>query len=257
MSQPGSTTAGMSRRELPTLALLGLAAGAWWLTVVLAGDMSAEGMATDGMTDGMTSAMSLAPFLLAWALMMAAMMLPAVTPVVRLYQRAAAAGRVAPTGWFALAYLLVWVLSGLPAYLLWRELAVPLADGATWALRLAGATLLVAGVYQLTPLKRACLRHCRSPMSYFMRLRGSLERPAGAFRAGLLHAAYCCGCCAALMVVLVAAAMNLWWALLIALGVFVERNVRWGTSFSTALGVLLAALGTVVVVHPPFLSQLI
>lgn len=268
MSQLRSTTAGTSL-QLPTLALLGLAAGAWWLTVVLSGDMSgamsgdlgADGMAADDMAaDGMTggsAAMALAPFLLAWALMMAAMMLPAVTPVVRLYQRAAAAGRVAPTGYFVLAYLLVWVATGVPAYLLWRWLAMPLTAGEAWALRLAGATLLLAGAYQLTPVKRACLRHCRSPMSYFMRLRGSLERPGGAVRAGLLHAAYCCGCCAALMVVLVAAAMNLWWALLIALGVFVERNLRWGTSFSTVLGVLLAVLGTAVVVHPPFLSQLI
>lgn len=256
MTQLRSTTPAASL-QLPTLVLLGAAAVAWWLTVALVEEMSADGMTSDGMAGAGMASMSLVAFLLAWALMMAAMMLPAVTPVVRLYQRAAAGGRVAPTGWFALAYLLVWVLTGLPAYLLWRVLAMPLADGATWALRLAGATLLVAGVYQLTPLKRACLRHCRSPMSYFMRLRGSLERPAGAVRAGLLHAAYCCGCCAALMVVLVAAAMNLWWALLIALGVFVERNLRWGTSFSTALGVLLAVLGTAVVVHPPFLSPLI
>jgi predicted metal-binding membrane protein len=152
----------------------------------------------------------------------------------------------------------MWALSGLPAYLLWRQLAMPLTEGATWALRLAGVTLLFAGAYQLTPLKRACLRHCRSPMSYFMRLRGSLERPGGAFQAGLLHSMYCFGCCAALMAVLVVtAAMNLWWAVLITLGVFVERNARWGTGFSTGLGGVLLALGTFVVVSPHFLSGLI
>lgn len=248
MSQLRSTTARMSG-EIMTLTLVVLAAAAWWLTSMMAADMRADSMMTP---------MSLGPFLLAWALMMAAMMLPAVTPVVRLYQRAATAGRVAPSGYFVLAYLVVWALSGLPAYLLWRQLAMPLSEGATWALRLAGATLLFAGAYQLTPLKRACLRHCRSPMSYFMRLRGSLERPGGAFHAGLLHSMYCCGCCAALMAVLVVtAAMNLWWAVLIALGVFVERNVRWGTEFSTGLGVVLLALGTFVVVSPPFLSNLI
>jgi predicted metal-binding membrane protein len=185
-------------------------------------------------------------------------MLPAVTPVVRLYQRAAAAGKVAPSTYFVIAYLAVWALSGLPAYLLWRALAMPLSNGEGWALRLAGATVLFAGAYQLTPLKKACLRHCRSPMSYFMRLRGSLERPGGAFRAGLLHATYCCGCCVALMVVLVAAAaMNLWWAVLIAAGVFVERNVRWGAQFSTVLGVALVGLGTTVVLSPTLLSNLI
>lgn len=248
MSQLRSTPARMSGETL-TLVLVAAAAAAWWLTSMMAADMRA---------DSMMAPMSLGSFLVAWALMMAAMMLPAVTPVVRLYQRAAAAGRVAPTGYFVLAYLAVWALSGLPAYLLWRLLAMPLGEGATWALRLGGATLLVAGAYQLTPLKQACLRHCRSPMSYFMRLRGSLGEPAGAFRAGLLHALYCCGCCVALMAVLVVtAAMNLWWAVLLAIGVFVERNVRWGTAFATGLGVVLLTLGTLVLVSPPFLSNLI
>lgn len=248
MSQLRSSTNRMSG-EILALTLVGLAAAAWWLTALMSADMGADSMMTP---------MALGPFLLAWTLMMAAMMLPAVTPVVRLYQRAASAGRVAPSGYFVLAYLAVWALSGLPAYLLWRALAMPLDDGESWALRLAGATLLFAGAYQLTPLKRACLRHCRSPMSYFMRLRGSLERPGGAFRAGLLHAAYCCGCCAALMVVLVAAAaMNLWWTVLIAVAVFVERNLRWGAEFSTGLGVVLVALGTTVVLSPTFLSNLI
>lgn len=240
---------GRLQSEAMTLLLAALAAAAWLLTVRLSADMNA---------DTMMVPMSLGAFLLVWSLMMAAMMLPAVTPVVRLYQRAAAGGRVAPSGYFVLAYLMVWALSGLPAYLLWRALETPLADREPWALRLAGTTLLVAGVYQLTPLKRACLRHCRSPMSYFMRLRGSLARPGGAFRAGMLHASYCCGCCVALMVVLVAAAaMNLWWAVLIATGVFVERNLRWGTQFSTALGAALAALGTAALLSPSFLSDLI
>lgn len=230
--------------EVVTLILVALAAAAWWLTATMSADT-------------MMTLMSLGPFLLAWALMMAAMMLPAVTPVVRLYHRAAAAGRLAPSGFFVSAYLVVWALTGLPIYLLWRALSMPVAEGETWALRLAGATVLLAGAYQLTSLKQACLRHCRSPMSYFLRLQGSLQRPGGAFRAGVLHAAYCGGCCAALMVVLVAAAaMSLWWAVLIALGVFVERNLSWGTEFSKGLGVLLVVLGTAVVWHPPFLSNL-
>ena len=263
-----STTSTRLRGEIVTLTLVGLAAVAWWLTSRLAGDMEAGATAT-GMPDQMAGdpmagmpadgvmTMALGPFLLAWALMMAAMMLPAVTPVVRLYQRAASAGRVAPTGFFVLGYLIVWVLSGFPAYLLWQQLAMPLAEEAAWALRLAGAALLAAGIYQLTPVKRACLRHCRSPMSYFLRLRGSLERPSGAFRAGLLHAAYCFGCCVALMTVLVVSAvMSLWWALLIAVGVFVERNVRWGPEFATGLGVVLLALGASVLASPSLLSHL-
>lgn len=247
MSQLRSMT--RMRADLPVLVLLVIATAAWLVTARIDAAMQ---------SDSMMTSMALVPFLLAWTLMMAAMMLPAVTPVARLYQRAAAAGRVAPVGYFVIAYLVVWALSGLPAYLLWQALAMPLMEGASWALRVAAATLLVAGAYQLTPLKQACLRHCRSPMSYFLRLRGSLVRPGGAFQAGLQHAAYCCGCCAALMAVLVAtAAMNLWWAALIALGVFIERNVSWGTSFATGLGVLLVALGCAVAVHPPILTNLI
>jgi len=97
--------------EILTLTLVGLAAIAWWLTAMMSAGMGAEGV---------MAPMSLGPFLLAWTLMMAAMMLPAVEPVVRLYQRAAAARRVAPSGYFVLAYLVAWTFSGLPAYLLWR-----------------------------------------------------------------------------------------------------------------------------------------
>lgn len=232
-----------------TFTLVALACLTWWLTSIMSEDMRVENM---------VAPMPLPPFLLAWTLMMAAMMLPAVTPVVRLYQRAAAAGRVAPNGWFVAAYLAVWAVSGLPAFLVWRAMAMPVHDGDTWALRLAGANLLLAGAYQVTPLRRACLRHCRSPMSYFMRLRGSLAQPGGALRAGALHAVYCCGCCVGLMVVLVAAAaMNLWWALLIALAVFVERNLRWGVAFSTGFAVALVALGCTVLFSPSLLSTLL
>lgn len=248
MSQARATNVRLGG-EAMALALIAVAAVTWWWTWWMAVAMN---------TDGMMMVMPLGAFLVGWAVMMAAMMLPAVTPVVRLYQRAAVAGRVAPTGYFIASYLVVWALTGLPAYLLWQLVSMPLMESATWALRLGGVTLIVAGAYQLTPLKRACLRHCRSPMSYFMRLQGSLERPGGAVRAGLLHALYCCGCCAALMAVLVVtAAMNLLWAVLIALGVFVERNVRWGVEFATVLGVVVLALGVSAVVSPPFLSILI
>ena len=185
-------------------------------------------------------------------------MLPAVTPVVRLYQRAAAAGRAAPTSVFVSAYLAVWALTGVPAFLLWRGLAMPLTGGATWALRTAGAALLVAGAFQFTPAKRTCLRHCRSPLSSFMRLTRSVGRPGGAFRAGLLHGTYCCGCCAALMALLVtASAMSLWWALLLAVAAFVERNVGWGATFASCLGAGLLVFGAVVLVRPSLLMPLI
>ena len=224
-----------------------LAAAAWWITAQHATNMSGSDMTV-----------SLGPFLVAWAVMMAAMMLPAVTPVVRLYDRAAAAGRVAPTGYFVSGYLAVWILSGLPAYLLWRAMAMPLMDAETWALRVAGGTLLAAGVYQVLPLKRACLRHCRSPMSYFFRQRRPLTRPGGAARSGAMHGIYCFGCCVGLMLVLVVVfAMQPWWAVALAAAIFVERNLRWGVSFSFILAGVLIVMGGATVIHPSFASSLI
>jgi predicted metal-binding membrane protein len=201
--------------------------------------------------------LSLGPFLLAWAVMMAAMMLPAVAPVVRLYNRAAAAGRVAPTAYFVLGYLLVWTLSGLPAFLLWQAMAMPLMDAEIWALRAAGGTLLAAGVYQVLPLKKACLRHCRSPMSYFMRQGRSLDRPSGAAWSGAVHGTYCFGCCVALMVVLVGvAAMQPWWAAVLAVVIYVERNGRMGEAFSLAVAAALIVLGGAAVIEPSLVSSL-
>ena len=156
--------------------------------------------------------MTLVPYLVGWVAMMAAMMLPAVTPVVRLYARAAALRRVAPTAVFTLGYLLVWCAAGIPAWFLWRAMAIPLMDGQVGAYRASGAVLLAAGVYQLTPLKRACLRHCRSPMGAFLRAGSDLATVPGATRAGATHARYCLGCCVRLMVVVAAGSMQLWWA---------------------------------------------
>lgn len=230
-----------------TLSLVLIAAGAWWTTARLAAEMAT-----------MSTAMTIAPYLVGWVAMMAAMMLPAVTPVVRLYARAAALHRVAPTTAFTLGYLLVWCATGIPAWFLWRAMAMPLMDGQVWAYRASGAVLLAAGVYQLTPLKRACLRHCRSPMGVFLRTGSDLATVSGATRAGATHAWYCFGCCVGLMVVVVAAgSMQLWWAVVIAAVIFLERNVPAGEHLASATAVALSVLGLVVLVHPGVISSLI
>ncbi len=248
--------------SLPVL-LLAVAAGAWWFTVRQSGEMAVAVSPTTGDMPGMdmsaaSTVLSPASFLLAWAAMMAAMMLPAVTPVVRLYARAAALGRVAPAGFFVSGYLAIWVLSGVPAYLLWRVMGMPLMDAEPWALRIAGAALVIAGVYQLSPLKRACLRHCRSPMSYFLRRGHRLGSPTGAAKAGSLHGFFCFGCCFGLMLVLVlTAAMQPLWAAAIAAAVFVERNVSWGESFSILLAAALSVLGGATLIHPALAAALV
>jgi predicted metal-binding membrane protein len=223
----------------------------------MARDMqSGGGMA--GM-DSMASeeALSLGAFLVTWLAMMSAMMFPAISPVVRLYGRAAAAGRVAPLPAFVAGYIAVWTLVGLPGYLGWRALMDPIADGRAWAGRLAGVVLVVAAVWQVTPLKSACLRHCRSPLSFFLRFGRSVTRPIGALRMGARHGLYCLGCCWALMAVLVAVGtMSVTWMAGLALLILLEKNAPHGERIALAAAVVFVGLGVVLVVHPSALTAL-
>lgn len=226
----------------------------WWWSVRMAGDMGAMGdMGSMPMSPSMPMApsMSMAAFVLGWVAMMAAMMFPAVFPAVRLYARAAARGTVAPLPFFVGGYLAVWGAVALPAYFAWRELAGPLDADAAWAARLAGAVLLGAAVYQLSPLKRACLQHCRSPMSLFIRASGNATRPAVALRLGATHGGFCLGCCWALMAVLVAVGtMHLAWMAGLALVIFVEKVMPGGERFAVTAAVGLGAVGAVLLLDP-------
>ena len=192
-------------------------------------------------------------FLAAWGIMMAAMMLPSATPMITLYaavRRTAAPG--GPGGLstvvFAFVYLVVWVAFGLPVYAasVLVSLQTALDDVLPYAL---GAVLVGAGVYQFTPLKRACLRVCRNPVSFL--LTRSRAGYRGTLGLALEHAAYCVGCCWGLMVVLVAAgAMALHWVLLIAAVVFVEKLLPRGEWTAAIVGGALLLLGLAIVVHP-------
>jgi predicted metal-binding membrane protein len=219
------------------------------------GDMA--GMA--GMDSSMSSheALSLGAFLVTWLAMMSAMMFPAISPVVRLYGRAAAAGRVAPLPAFVAGYISVWILVGLPGYAGWRALMDPIADGRPWTGRLAGVVLVVAAVWQVTPLKSVCLRHCRSPLSFFLRFGRSVTRPIGAGRMGARHGLYCLGCCWALMAVLVAVGtMSIAWMAGLALLILLEKNAPYGEHIAVAAGVAFVALGVFLVLQPSALTTL-
>ena len=112
--------------------------------------------------------------------------------------------------------------------------------------RVAGALLVAAGLYQLTPLKHACLEKCRSPLSFLMRL----WRPglAGAARLGLTHGVYCLGCCAMLMALLfVFGVMNLAWVALLAVAVMIEKVVPGGQLIAWLAGVAAIAVGVAMV----------
>jgi predicted metal-binding membrane protein len=177
-------------------------------------------------------------WLLAWATMMAAMMLPSTTPLVALYGQRSR--RATETALLVAGYLAVWTTVGAAAYGLDRIAPDP---G-----RLAvAAVLIVAGLYQFTPVKDACLRPCRSPVDFLVTHwhGGSI----GALRIGVEHGAYCVGCCWALMAVLVVAgAMGLFWVVGIALAVAAEKLLPTGPALGRIGGIALVAAGVVVAV---------
>lgn len=238
-----------------TAALLVGAAIGWWWSVRMAADMDDMG---SGMGDmAVAGTMSFAAYLVGWVAMMAAMMFPAIAPVVRLYARAAARGTVAPVPVFVAGYLLVWSAIGVPAYLLWRALEEPLAMGQASAGRFAGVVLVVAGAFQLTPLKQTCLRHCRSPMSVFTHATGDPARPANALRIGALHGTYCLGCCWALMAILVAmGTMNLAWMVALTIVIFIEKLAPGGEVFATVVAAVTAGIGLWLLVDPSTITTL-
>jgi len=189
-----------------------------------------------------------------WWIMMIAMMTPSAAPAILIYARvhrhALAQGqardKLAPTGAFALGYMLVWLgFSAAAALLHWLlegtglVAAMMMGSRSRW---LSGAVLLAAGLYQLTPLKNVCLAHCRSPTSFLSRH----WRPHrfGALRLGAMHGAYCVGCCWMLMALLfVGGVMNLVWIAALAILVLVEKVVRRGPWVGRGLGVVMIGWG--------------
>lgn len=211
----------------------------------------------DGMHMGV-AAMSFTAFLLGWVAMMGAMMLPAILPVVRLYARAAQRGTVAPPAVFLAGYGLVWSAVGVPAYFAWRAMDGQLMDASPTAGRIAGTVLIAAAVYQLSPLKSMCLRHCRSPLAFFMHHGSQLDRPLGAARAGAHHGLYCLGCCWMLMAVLVAfGTMQLWWMVALAGLILLEKATPIGERVAVLAAVGFAVLGVLLLAHPSTISQLV
>jgi predicted metal-binding membrane protein len=239
---------------LTYLALFTLTAAAW--VAMLRSPMAGDDMAGMQMVMAPTARDAVA-YVVAWAVMMAAMMLPSATPMVVLYaatQRnaASAIAKAAAVAGFALMYLALWAATGLPIY--FASLALMAVARDTLAYVTAGV-LVTAGVFQLSPLKQVCLRHCRSPLGFLMGHWRAGWR--GGLALGWAHACYCLGCCWALMVVLVVAgAMGLPWVLVIACVVAAEKLVRGGEWIARAAGVVLALLGLAAALHPGLATAL-
>ena len=188
-----------------------------------------------------------AAFLGLWVGMSAAMMLPSAAPTISLFALSRGdrerAGTL-PTAVFVAGYLLAWTAVGLVAYGAARALGGASPLDAMWSRRLEAAAFAAAGVYELTPLKSACLRHCRSPLSFLVR-----RRRTSALRLGVEHGAVCIGCCAGLMLVLVAlGAMNLVWMALVAGLIVLQKVLPHGHRASLPLGIafLVVAVGLLV-----------
>lgn len=238
------------------LAVLLLATTAYaWLTL-------ARADATMRMHTG-PSLSALTVYTLQWGVMMTAMMLPSAAPMILFYgnisrRMRAAKQRVIPAELFALTYLALWLLTGIPVYaasVVIGELAAGSPAFAAAIPYATAGTLFAAGVYQLTPVKRACLRQCVSPVDFLMRR--WRDGYAASLRLAATHAVYCIGCCWALMLVLVAAgAMSLPWVLAIALVVLAEKLLPGGERTARIAGAALIALGVAVAVMPDLAGAL-
>ena len=188
---------------------------------------------------------------LMWAIMMMAMMLPSAAPAILLAAALMAQRNgnrlLGPAGLFVLGYLLVWLGFSLIATVLQFGLdraELLSADMASANTQLAAVLLIVAGIYQWTPWKQACLVHCRSPAEQLTRF--WRQGTSGPLRAGVMHGLFCLGCCWLLMALLfVGGLMNLLWIAALALLVLLEKLLPGGPRLSRLTGIALIVWGAV------------
>jgi predicted metal-binding membrane protein len=228
--------------------VLAAALATWIVTVVRMRGMDA-GPGTDLGTLGW--------FVGIWVTMMAAMMFPAAMPMVLLFhkisgERARRGQGFVPTWFFVLSYLAVWTVYGLAAYGLYRLAGHFAGDFLAWdrgGPYVAGAAIGLAGIYELTPLKSVCLRHCRSPLGFVLgRWRDGWR---GALRMGVEHGGYCVGCCWGLMVVLFAlGVMSLIWMAVVAALIFAQKVLPRGELLTRVFAVGFVAVAIWIAAAP-------
>jgi predicted metal-binding membrane protein len=221
-------------------------------------------LVTDGQMNGMDAGPGTDPgtlgfFLGVWVVMMAAMMFPSIAPMVvmhvRIQEGRKARGKPVPVGATALfvaGYLITWTVAGLAGYAVYELGNAVTGDAFAWdnaGPYLAGGVILAAAVYQLTPLKDTCLRHCRNPFMFLME-RWQPGR-LGALRVGISHGAWCVGCCWALMAALFAlGVMSIGWMAFIAALIAAEKLLPWRAVANRGVALLLLVLGLAVTITP-------
>jgi predicted metal-binding membrane protein len=231
-------------RLVLTASIVALAAAAWLALWTMGG--SAHASMHDHHHHVTAPAASFSMLLLfvgSWTVMTIAMMLPTSLPLLATFG-AVARDRRDRSILIALVvggYLLAWSLFGAVVYA-GQVAAQQIAIG-------SGAILLMAGIYQFTPLKHRCLDKCRSPFTFVIEhWRGRHDRWQ-AFRLGIDHGLFCVGCCWALMLLMFVVGMaNLAWMLALGIVMAVEKNTRWGRRLSAPLGVALLAWGAVTLI---------
>ena len=239
-----------ARARLGLVAVLFVIAGCgWWWTV--------DQM--NGMDGGpWTDLGAFVWFVGVWVVMMAAMMLPSVAPTVALYSRMTRARSAAAPFLFTLGYLLSWAGVGLLAFVAAAAGGRLTGDVLAWDRAgrwVAGATLLVAAAYELTPVKDICLGKCHSPLGFLL---GSWrDGMAGALQMGTRHGGWCIGCCWALMLSLFAlGAMSIAWMAFVAGLIAFEKLVPWRRAATYGTATVLLALGVLMLAAPDMLPAL-
>jgi predicted metal-binding membrane protein len=239
----------------------GITVAAWVYVVLTARRMvpGSAGMPGQSMAPTMDAMTGVQPWaatefglrLAMWAVMMVAMMVPSAAPMTLMYaavaRKAAQHNPLAPTFVFVTGYIAMWTVFSLVATIAQYALdrAALLSPMMVSTSHLFGAALLIAaGVYQLTPLKNACLRNCRTPAHFLSRY--SRTGTLGAFRMGLRLGAYCVGCCWILMGLLfVGGVMNLLWIAAIAIFVLLEKTIPFGEVSGRVAGAAMILVGAV------------
>jgi predicted metal-binding membrane protein len=234
-----------TRARLGLVAILfALAAVGWWWTLRQMAGMGSgpwTGLGTFGW------------FLSVWIVMMAAMMFPSVAPTVALYSKMSRTA--VTTAFFVTGYLVTWTGAGVIAFLV-ALLGHALVGDRAWAgggRFLTGATLLVAALYELTPLKNVCLGNCRSPLG--MLLGSWRDGRLGALRMGMRNGAWCVGCCWALMASLFALGfMSPLWMVLVAALIMIEKTLPWRRVATSGVTVVLVVLAVLAIAAPDVLA---
>lgn len=235
--------------------LLALAVFAWALLIWQSTTMGSQVM-------GLTMGIGAALFIALWVVMMVAMMFPTAAPMILLFSTVSARKRkqgqpFVPTWIFVSAYLLIWTLFGALAYPL-ALVAERLVEHSMWLMdhfaRMVGGLLLVAGLYQLSSLKYACLSKCRTPLQFL--LTSWRDGVWGAFRMGLEHGLYCLGCCWLLFVLLFPLGMmNLALLALLTVLIYAEKALQVGWRIGQVVGILLMGYGALVLILPAWLPM--